>query len=251
MYIGTASWTIPNNEIDSFTPEGTHLERYSRVFNGVEINTSFYKDHVPKSYDKWALGTPESFRFSVKLNQRFTHTCEDASAIDLASCLEGISQLQKKWKVLLVQFPAGKKFDAGNMKRMYKVIRKHFNGLVALEPRNLTWISSEAVELMNDFDITKVIADPEKCPGIDVGEKKYIRLHGSPEIYRSSYSNEYLDKFYDQMKNMHHDSWCIFDNTTLGHATTNALALIQKGQGDFYGRTQLHEDRASSLHTTH
>ena len=249
MNIGTAAWTIPKTEINSFSPEGAHLERYSKIFSAVEINTSFYKDHLPKSYEKWSAVTPENFSFSVKLNQRFTHTCDDFSTIDLISCLETISQFREKWKVLLVQFPAGKNFEAFKINKMYKVLRKRFEGIIALEPRNLTWASKESIELMSEYDITKVTADPEKCPTKTIKENtKYIRLHGSPDIYRSSYSEEYLEDLYIEISSLSKSSWCIFDNTTFGHATTNALFLRKKFQGELYGRTQFHEDRTPTLH---
>lgn len=249
-YIGTASWNIPKNALDAFPSEGMHLERYSKVFNAVEINTSFYKDHLPKSYGKWAAITPEDFRFSVKLNQRFTHICEDASTIDLSACLEAIAYLEDKWRALLIQFPAGKKFSATNMNKIYKIVRKRFDGIVALEPRNLTWACDESIELMQEYGIIKVIADPEKCPGVDVGNEKYYRLHGSPEIYRSNYEDTSLENLDLEINAIEHEAWCIFDNTTFGYATTNALTLAHKGE--FYDRrTQLYEDRASTLHTSH
>lgn len=247
-YIGTAAWTIPKNELESFPQEGTHLERYSKVFNAVEINTSFYKDHLPKSYAKWAAVTPEEFRFSVKLNQRFTHTCDEISMIELSDNLEVIAHLEEKWRVLLVQFPAGKNFNEERMSKMYKIIRKRFDGIVAVEPRNLTWTAKESLALMNEYNITKVLADPEKCPGIYMGEEKYYRLHGSPEIYRSNYTDEYLDDLHQELNAQPSECWCIFDNTTFGHATSNALTLTKKG--DLYERrTGYNEDRASTLHS--
>ncbi len=248
-YVGTASWNIPKNALDAFPSEGTHLERYSRIFNAVEINTSFYKDHLAKSYSKWAAVTPENFRFSVKLNQRFTHTCEDASTLDLSASLESIAYLEDKWRALLVQFPAGKNFNAGNMNKIYKIIRKRFDGIVAMEPRNLTWASKESLELMDEYNIIKVIADPEKCPGISAGQEKYYRLHGSPEIYRSNYEDDYLENLEHELNGIKQEAWCIFDNTTFGYATTNALTLTH--QGEFYGRTQSYEDRASTLYPSH
>lgn len=250
MYIGTASWNIPKNEAGSFPSLGSHLERYSKIFNAVEINSTFYKDHLPKSYSKWAAITPDHFKFSVKLHQRFTHTCEDASTIDLAGCLEGIANLGEKWRVLLLQFPAGKNFSAYNMNKIYKIIRRRFNGILALEPRNIGWGCRESLELMKEYNVSKVIADPEKCPGIDQGEEKYYRLHGSPEIYSSNYDDEYLNNLYIELKCLEHETWCIFDNTTFGHATSNALALVKKGE-IYDRRTRLYEERASALHSSH
>ena len=40
--IGTAGWAIPAQHAGAFLGEGSHLERYSRVFWAVEINSSFY-----------------------------------------------------------------------------------------------------------------------------------------------------------------------------------------------------------------
>jgi len=249
MYVGTATWTIPNVEVKSFPLEGSHLERYSEVFNAVEINSSFYKDHMPKSYVKWANMTPIDFKFSVKLNQRFTHKYDlNISSVDLLNNLEGISGLGDKWRVLLLQFPSSQKFYADRMEKFYKTIRSTFDGMVAMEARNLTWAEKESVQLMKEYDILKVIADPEKCPGQKVGRERYYRLHGSPEIYRSAYSESVLENLYEEIKKNPNEVWCIFDNTTFGYATTNALEL--KNKGDQYERsTSLYGYRAADVYT--
>lgn len=52
--IGTAGWTIPAPIKGQFMAEGSLLEQYSRRFNCVEINFSFYRDHMDQTYQKWA-----------------------------------------------------------------------------------------------------------------------------------------------------------------------------------------------------
>ena len=47
LYIGTAGWSIPSACASHFPAEGSHLERYAQVFNAVEINSSFYRAHLP------------------------------------------------------------------------------------------------------------------------------------------------------------------------------------------------------------
>ena len=59
----SALWVDPA-EIPS---DGSHLERYARRFNAVEINSSFYRPHQRKTYERWARSTPQGFRFSVKV----------------------------------------------------------------------------------------------------------------------------------------------------------------------------------------
>jgi uncharacterized protein YecE (DUF72 family) len=56
---------------------------------------------------------------------------------------------------------------------------------------------------------------------------QYFRLHGSPRVYFSAYTTERLQQIAQQLSNGEIDAprWCIFDNTALGAATANALAL--------------------------
>src|SRR6201990_2091516 len=72
MYIGTAGWSIPASYAADFPDKGTHLERYAARMNAVEINSSFYRPHQRKTYERWAAGVPEDFRFSVKLPRSIT-----------------------------------------------------------------------------------------------------------------------------------------------------------------------------------
>lgn len=251
IYTGTAAWTIPKIAAEHFPVEGTHLERYSKTLNAVEINTTFYKDHMPKSFKKWADSTPADFRFSVKLNKRFTHECGlSVDTIDLAANLQGISELGEKWRVLLVQLPKSQSFNEVLMDRFYKTIRENFQGAIALEARNLTWMSEESIRLMKKYNISKVTADPEVCPDFVESEISYYRLHGSPEMYKSDYPQSYLDSLYEEMNSLDKEVWCIFDNTTFGYATQNAVTVTNKG--DHHERYQRpYDNRALDLYTAH
>jgi len=57
----------------------------------------------------------------------------------------------------------------------------------------------------------------------------YYRLHGSPRVYYSSYEPGFLAALAERLKSLRASgipAWCIFDNTTLGAGTSNALALM-------------------------
>ncbi len=73
VIIGTAGWSIAAKEAASFPAEGTALERYSRVFSGVEVNSSFHRPHRSSTWVKWAVSVPEKFRFEVKMPKTITH----------------------------------------------------------------------------------------------------------------------------------------------------------------------------------
>ncbi|HEY0035747.1 MAG TPA: DUF72 domain-containing protein, partial [Longimicrobium sp.] len=56
----------------------------------------------------------------------------------------------------------------------------------------------------------------------------YYRLHGSPRIYYSEYTPDYLDALARSIAARDTPAWCIFDNTAAGAATANALGLLER-----------------------
>lgn len=233
MRVGTAGWNIPSAFQSSFPEEGSHLQRYSQVLNAVEINSTFYKFHQAKTFEKWAMSTHEDFQFSIKLHQTFTHESDLKPKVrEMKDFIKSVNYLGPKWKVLLLQFPGKTLFHPDKMNRFYEIIRNNYEGLIAIEPRNESWVSPESRRLLKAYKISKVIADPERCPSkyksvISAGGLVYYRLHGSPVIYRSSYSRDYLKRLKTELKNFK-NPWCIFDNTSYGEATGNALILTKR-----------------------
>src|SRR5688572_21344785 len=104
--VGTAGWGISSRYAALFPGTGTHLRRYSLVLNCAEINSSFYRPHMRKTYERWAASTPRSFRFSVKVPKAITHDqrLRDPDPI-LDRFADEIAGLGDKLGVALVQLP--------------------------------------------------------------------------------------------------------------------------------------------------
>ncbi len=223
MYVGTAGWTIPGDHADLFPADGTHLHRYARRFLCAEINSAFYRNHQRKTYERWAASVPEDFRFSVKLLREFTQTRRlRVPPGALREVVGDVMALGKKLGVLLVQLPPSLDFEPATATRFLGTLREIYPGPLAWEPRHPTWGGEHALRLLERHGVTKVRADPERCPGILEPEFRYLRLHGTPEIYRSRYPRTFLRKLACWLGPR---DWCIFDNTALGYATLNALEL--------------------------
>ncbi len=71
--VGCAGWSLPRACAGEFPGPGTHLERYGRVLPAVEINTTFYRPHRPRTFERWAACVPVAFRFSLKAPREVTH----------------------------------------------------------------------------------------------------------------------------------------------------------------------------------
>lgn len=230
IYIGTAGWTIPSFLKSAFPIEGTHLERYAQVFNAVEINSSFYREHRADTYRRWADSVPDDFRFSVKLAREFIHEARlRETGPALSASLDAISALGKKWGALLVQLPPSLMFDAKVAENFLTALKESTprNVRIFWEPRHLSWAWAEAEHFFARHGFPRVWADPEPCPHRDAPERavRYDRWHGSPKIYRSNYEADFLTEQANRLRSRTNENWCIFDNTTFGCATRNALEL--------------------------
>jgi uncharacterized protein YecE (DUF72 family) len=111
-------------------------------------------------------------------------------------------------------------------------LQQRFKCMLALEGRHPTWFSEAATGVLREHGITRVIADP---PAGQPGRHEpttgaaYLRLHGSPKIYYSSYPPEFLRRVEQRILSVTaagHDAWCIFDNTAAFAHLPNALEVL-------------------------
>ena len=192
IYIGTAGWAIATRHADAFPGPGTHLARYARGLNAVEINSSFYRPHQRKTYERWAASVPEDFRFSVKLPRSITH---DRRLKDFREPLERfcaeVSGLGDKLAVILVQLPPSLSCDADDAEALFQAL-KSIPASIACEPRHASWFTPAA-----DKAVAASACRPRRRRSAtreEDGEPggwqglRYWRLHGSPKIYYSDYA---------------------------------------------------------------
>nr|WP_256732873.1 DUF72 domain-containing protein [Pseudomonas sp. P7548] len=232
LFVGCAGWSLPRQYASAFKSEGTHLQRYAMRLNAVEINSSFYRPHLAKTYERWHDSVPSAFRFSVKLPKNITHElrlqyCETALDEFIEQCLH----LGQKLGCLLVQLPPSLSYEPGVAATFFTALRQRYTGAIVLEPRHASWLKAEA--LLERFQVARVAADP---PVIERGASpggwqgvRYWRLHGSPRLYHSAYGLERVQAFarlLEQSVAQGILTWCIFDNTASGHAVADALYLL-------------------------
>lgn len=231
--IGVAGWAIRREHSDRFAHVGTHLQRYATLFNCVEINSCFYRPHRRSTYERWAAAVGEDFRFAVKLPKVITHELRLVGAnAPVDQFLSETAGLGAKLGPILVQLPPSFAFDADTAVNFFTELRNRVDGDVVFEPRHETWFTTEVEELLRSRNIARVAADPARVPvaahpgGYD--RIAYLRLHGSPRVYYSPYSAEILSdiaRTIEERTALGVTTWCIFDNTALGAATTDALTL--------------------------
>jgi uncharacterized protein YecE (DUF72 family) len=208
----------------------------------VEINSSFYRSHKPATYARWAASVPLDFRFAVKLPREITHVRKLVSPIEpLDRFFVESASLGDKRGPLLMQLPPSLSFDEPIASAFFDAFRARFDGLAVCEPRHASWFTARSEALLSAHRIARAAADPAPAPGAarpgGWSGLEYRRLHGSPRIYYSAYESERLDAIAAQIRQTTAttEHWCILDNTALGEATSDALALSQRMGQQSYG----------------
>ena len=205
------------------------------IFDAAEINSTFHRSHRVSTYERWAASVPARFRFSVKLPRAITH---DARLVGTARRLDEffaeIAPLGRKVGCLRVQLPPSLQWESRAFHRFAAALRARYAGMVALEPRHASWFSPAVESALESVRVARVAADPPRAPGgSEPGGWRgfaYYRSHGSPRVYYSSYDERFLGDMARRLRAQRRaraDCWCIFDNTTLGAGTGNALRVLE------------------------
>jgi uncharacterized protein YecE (DUF72 family) len=228
--VGTAGWAIPRAVAEAFPTEGTGLQRYGARLNCAEINTTFYRSHRPGTLARWAGATPADFLFAVKAPKAVTHERRLIDCDDLVDRFLGeIRELGGKLGPVLMQLPPKLAFEAVAAGVVFNRLRTQFDGDIVCEPRHASWFGAEAEALLTSCRIARVAADPACVPAAAVPGGwpglVYLRLHGSPQMYRSTYDDAALARIAQVLRAAHGGAWCIFDNTASGAAATDAMRL--------------------------
>ncbi|QWT22035.1 DUF72 domain-containing protein [Bacillus sp. NP157] len=233
--VGCAGWSLPRRAAHLFPVEGSHLERYAQVFSCVEINSSFYRQHLRKTYVRWAQSVPESFRFSIKMPRLITHThglegCERA----LGTFLDEADGLGDRLGCILVQLPPGLELAVPTVLRFFSQLRNRTPAHIVCEPRHRSWFTAQGRDVLDGAGVSPVWADPIPVADAEPFQPTgmlYCRLHGSPRTYYSSYGDGVLDAMAAKLQKavtLGEPAWCIFDNTAAGHAVPDAQNLIRR-----------------------
>ena len=236
--IGTSGIVVPGKKEDypeEFKTQ-SRLQYYSHLYNSVEINSSFHKIPMAKTFGKWAMEVPEEFKFTVKLWRGITHNKKlDFQPEDIDAFLAAADNIGNKKGCLLIQFPAS--IQASYFSDVEKILQRiaantYGHWQTALELRHNSWYEPNVYDLFNKYNAALVFHDiaASKTPYVNLESKVvYFRFHGPKGDYRGSYSDEFLREQANNIKywvGKGKDVYAYFNNT-MGNALENSQ-LLQK-----------------------
>lgn len=242
--IGTAGWAIDAENRPFFPSDGSALQRYAGVLRGMEVNSSFHRPHRRSTWERWGASVPEDFRFAAKIPKEISHVrrLSDTNA-QFEQFMSEAGGLGPKLAVLLLQLPPSLAFDEEVASGFLTMAASVTDVPVVCEPRHPSWFEREAGALLEGYHVARVAADPARVPdaAFPGGWRgmSYIRLHGSPIMYRSAYGEDRLRAYAAQVTAemaAGRPVWCMFDNTASSAALGDALALVRMVEAAQAGR---------------
>lgn len=253
--VGPAGWSYKDWSGSVYPhprpPRFDELAWLARCFDTIEINSTFYRPAARNAALRWAerVAANDSFRFTLKLWQRFTHERDEMwSAAEVAESRAAINGLleHNRLGAVLAQFPWS--FRREKVNRVWlDALTKEFADLpLVVEIRHDSWNTPEFFDALAERGIGFVNIDqPKHRHGIAPTARAtsptgYVRVHGrnAANWFREDAGvNERYDYLYSasellpwaervrQISLQADDVYVITNNHFEGQAVANAVML--------------------------
>jgi len=241
FYIGTSGWQYSSWKGKFYPPNlesKKWLNFYSKKFETVEVNTSFYHLTKRSTFEKWKKEIKKNFLFSVKLYRVFTHflklKLKKEDLITLEQFFFNVEALKENLGPILIQLPPSLKKNLKLLESFFKeykkIAKKVFKKeiLTAIEFRHKSWFEKDVEDFLRKQKIAFCISDSPRWETriLKTTDWIYLRFHGKPQLFVSKYSEKELKEWAKILKKLNPKTCFVyFNNDFYAHAIENALYL--------------------------
>jgi uncharacterized protein YecE (DUF72 family) len=206
------------------------LSYYSKHFDTLEVNLTFYKLPDEDVIRDWRKKVPPGFRFSIKANRYITHMKNLKDTGDeVERSLDHFKELGEKLGPILFQLSERWQVDQDRLRNFVNNLPE--DQLFVLEPRHPSWFREEIYQILENRDIALCIQDisGDFSPIINTADFIYLRFHGPGGEYQLSYEKDTLAEWAERIRNWLNEGFPVygyFNNTDQGHAPGDAQKLL-------------------------
>ncbi len=174
-YVGCAKWN--RQDLKNFYPRGTkdELTYYSRQFNSIELNSTFYNTPSSQQVVTWKNKTPEGFKFFPKITNSISHFKRLTNVKPFVDeYCDAVSSFEEKLGAVFLQLHDN--FKPVDLYRVEKFIKEFPKAIpLAIEVRNQEWFQQtkevqQFYDLMEDHDVTNILVDT-------AGRRDMLHMH--------------------------------------------------------------------------
>ncbi|NIW52003.1 MAG: DUF72 domain-containing protein [Candidatus Korarchaeota archaeon] len=179
-YIGTMGWSYDFWRSHLYPKDASsdeYLEYYSKIFNSVEVNNTFYRMPRVQVLEGWSEKTPKNFKFAVKAPRKITHSPSLVYDVGyLEEFLRRIRGLEEKLGPILFQLPPRLKSDKLEaVKSLLAALPTDL--LYVMEFRNNSWFSNPTYRLLEKYNVS-LVQTGEKSEQVVSAGHLYFRWEG-------------------------------------------------------------------------
>jgi uncharacterized protein YecE (DUF72 family) len=238
LLLGTCGWSY-QEWVDLFYPNNriAKLPFYSKVFDTVEVDSTFYRMPTRSMVKGWEKATGSLFKFSLKIPKTITHDKHlVGSENEMQKFLDVLKPLQDAGKLgcLLVQLAPSFSYDEiGTLESFLEGLPLHMD--FAVEFRHESWNRKETWNMLRKFNVANTMTEsPIEFLSQFVmtsSTHAYIRWHGrgKPIWYDYTYSQEELAPWVNKIREIKEHiprTYAYFNNHYNAGAPRNALQFL-------------------------
>ena len=212
-------------------PQRERLGVYTRHFQTVEVNSSFY--HWPKdaTLSHWHHSLPEGFVMTLKAPRALTHGARLYRPEKWVERVAGgVRLLGDHAGVVLLQLPPDFAYDGARLAYFLSVWPGSIR--MAMEFRHPSWHREETYRQLERYEAGYCVMSGAGLPCVlrATAQFVYVRLHGPDREHMCAGSYPDQDLYWwagriDEWRRLGRDVYVYFNNDGEGHAVRNALTL--------------------------
>ena len=231
LYCGTSGWNY-NHWRGVFyprdLPQSKWLDFYSKHFDTVEINNSFYRLPEKETFRAWHDQAPPGFVFALKASRFITHMKKLRDPEEpLARMLSRTEALAEKHGPILYHLPPAWHVALERLEYFLSLLPSHLRHV--FEFRDASWQTEEVYDLLRRCRAGYCImsAPDLPCHLITTADYAYIRMHNGGYETEGRYTDEGLDWWAGHIRRFltQGDVYVYFNNDYKGYAVENAKKL--------------------------
>ncbi len=203
------------------------LNYYTRIFNTLEVNNTFYRYPSQKLLEGWYQKTPEDFTFALKANRVITHLHKFHRTEQYTANFYKLAHLlREKLRCVLFQLPP----MVHKSMVLLQTIADQLDPTVlnVLEFRHESWWDSEVYDFMDKKGLVFCSVSASELPEtlVKTGPSVYVRFHGKDGWYQHNYPDQELEEWAQKIRHQNAQKvLCYFNNDFNANATRNCLTL--------------------------
>ncbi|MBI3945943.1 MAG: DUF72 domain-containing protein [Armatimonadetes bacterium] len=252
IHVGTSGYSYQDWR-GHFYPEGLPeremLAFYSRHFETVEINTTYYRMPDAGMLSRMRQKVPPEFRFVVKAGKELTHEIGGEADALFARFVSALAPLRDAGQLgcVLAQFPWSFRNSAPNRAYVAALADRMQGTATVVEFRNREWVRDETFDLLRAAGLGYCCVDEPRLKGlmpplaVATSSVGYFRFHGRNAqkwwrheeawerydyLYSETELREWVPRIHDVARQTQ-ETYAFFNNHYQGQAGRNARMLMQ------------------------